>query len=113
MKDIRLLDDGVLVLTPTRGDRGARAERRFCSGATSDTPSRLAWLVLGGGWTDFALAALEFAKGRGASRFATPLSPRRLARLAYEFRPVTSGSAIVAGPIDLRGLETAWFETGG
>lgn len=114
---------------PTRGDRGAKVEKRFCSGVRVEPPNKFAWLVLGGGCTDLALVALVTGKLRFDSEpSAEPpsierlaesrdpvLSPNRLGRLACPFRVAASESVMAPGPMDLRGGRgaTAVFETGG
>lgn len=124
-----LLEEGVPAFPPACGDLGARVEKRLCSGVSVDAPSKLAWLVRGGGRTDLALVALEAGKLRVESEPATeapsidrldefrepPLSPKRLARRACAFRVATSESVTTPGPIDFRGGlgGATGFDTGG
>lgn len=90
-------DDGVVPLTPTRGDRGAR-ENLFCSGVRVLPVVKFAWLGRGGGCTDLDLAALELGKLRVESSpikdalsidvlaDSPPLSAMRLGRLFWALR---------------------------
>ena len=124
--EARLLpfEDGVEPLPPARGERGARAERRFGSGARVSPADKFAWCDRGGGCTDLAFIVLGLPKKREDSPdgrsievrvVSPPLSAIKLGRLLWLLANVSAVSPITPGPIDLRGalLPAPGFDTGG
>ena len=130
--DTRLLPDeeGVPGLPPVRGDdRGAKVEKRVCSGVLFTSPRSIGCPLRVVGWTDFALAALvvPVARARSGNTPAVasidfldaprdePPSAIKLDRLACPFLAEVSDSVPTPGPMDLRGGFAAAivFDTGG